>query len=290
MEYTIENAFLKVKTASLGAEVTSVIYKPDGVEHIWQADPRVWKYHSPILFPWCGSLKDDTFIAKGKRYSGAPHGFARELEHALVSKRGEHIIFELSSNEETLERWPYHFRLLSDISLHGDTLRHSLSVQNLDQETIRFGIGYHPGFALPFDSKHTYRDYELRFDQPERPQYPMQPNELADNAVFKSEIQSIPIEKGLFDHDTICMTGLKSKTLGLYEKDTGRGVVCKIQGFPYCLLWNAGLEPRFICIEPWHSLPPSKNGSVDWNTQPAAVVLNPGESWLTNLVTRIVRK
>ena len=45
----------------------------------------------------------------------------------------------------------------------------TLAVKNTGEKELRFGIGYHPGFALPFDGAHTTRDYELRFDTPQTP-------------------------------------------------------------------------------------------------------------------------
>ena len=37
------------------------------------------------------------------------------------------------------------------------------------REELRFGIGYHPAFNIPFDDQHTTTDYEFRFDRPESP-------------------------------------------------------------------------------------------------------------------------
>ena len=54
MEYAIENEYLIVTVTTWGAQVKSVIRKYDDVEHMWQADERVWGYHSPILFPHTG--------------------------------------------------------------------------------------------------------------------------------------------------------------------------------------------------------------------------------------------
>ena len=54
MRYTIENEYLRLTVDTFGAQIVSVIRKCDGVEHMWQADPAVWGYHSPILFPHAG--------------------------------------------------------------------------------------------------------------------------------------------------------------------------------------------------------------------------------------------
>ena len=97
------------------------------------------------------------------------------------------------------------------------------------------------------------------------------------------------MDEKLFANDSHCMVNLKSATLGLYEKGTGRGVVCNIAEFPYTLLWSKPGMPKFICIEPWHSLPSPENGSIKWEEKPAAAILNPGEAWSCTLSTSFVR-
>ena len=84
MEYTLENEYLKLTVSSKGAEVVSLVRKCDGVEHMWQADPEVWGFHAPVLFPYCGKVVGDTIHAKGADYPARQHGFARNLEHTLV--------------------------------------------------------------------------------------------------------------------------------------------------------------------------------------------------------------
>ena len=169
MEYTLENEYLKLTVASLGAEVVSLVRKSDGVEHIWQADPAVWRCHAPVLFPYCGKVVDGTIPAKGRDFPAKQHGFAREMETVLVSQTPEKLVLALESNPETQERFPYAFRLVSTFTLEGDTLCHTLTVENNDLEEMPFGIGFHPGFTVPFDDKHTLDDYELRFEKMESP-------------------------------------------------------------------------------------------------------------------------
>lgn len=286
MEYTVENAVLKVTVTTDGAQLKSVIRKRDGTEHIWQADPAVWGYHAPILFPYAGRLKDKILHAKGKDYDGSrQHGFARNMEHTLVHCGENTIVMELTDSPETLALWPYRFRLVSTFTLDGDTVHHTLAVENRDEADMPFGIGYHPGFAIPFDDKHTFRDYELRFDNVESPICLATDGGLisANHYYLGKNLNCIEVDEHLFDNDSHCMTGLSSKTLGLYEKDTGRGVVCSIGSFPYVLIWSKPGEPQFICIEPWNSLPSPVDGGTDWEEKPAAAILSPGESWNTTL-------
>ena len=291
-EFTIENEYLKVTVTTWGAQIKSVVRKLDGVEHIWQADKAVWGYHAPILFPHAGKVVDGKIEARGGVYESGQHGFARLMEHDFVEQTADTIVLELCANEETLAKFPYDFRLVSTFSLEGDTLHHSLTVENLDEVQMPFGIGYHPAFAVPFDDQHVATDYELRFDELESPIcLNCLPTGLVqkDHYYLGNNITAIPLDEQLFANDSHCMVNLKSRTLGLYEKGTGRGVVCDIAEFPYTLLWSKPGMPKFVCIEPWHSLPSYEGSSPKWEEKPAAAVLNPGEGWSTTLSMRFVR-
>ena len=291
-EFTIENEYLKLTVTTWGAQVKSVVRKCDGVEHIWQADKAVWGYHAPILFPHAGKVVDGKIEAKGKVYESSQHGFARLKEHDFVEQSADTIVLELCANEETLTKFPYEFRLISTFTLEGDTVHHTLTVENLDSDVLPFGIGYHPAFTVPFDDKHVATDYELRFSETESPICINNlPTGLMHGDLYHlpTNIQSLSVDENLFANDSHCMVNLKSATLGLYEKGTGRGVVCNIQEFPYTLIWSKPGMPKFVCIEPWHSLPSPENGSIKWEEKAAAAVLQPGEAWSCTLSTSFVR-
>lgn len=293
MEYVIENEILKVTVTTWGAQVKSVVRKSDGVEHIWNADKEVWGYHAPILFPHTGRVVDNIIEVDGKEYPSGQHGFARLMEHTLVEHSADRVILELTDSPETMEKFPFSFRLVSTISIEGDTLSHTLRVVNTGKEKdLAFGIGYHPAFTIPFDDKHTAEDYELRFSEMESPLcVSCQPNGLVRGKCYYlgSNIDAIPIDNRLFANDSHCMVNLKSKTLGLYERDTGRAVICDIEEFPYTLIWSKPGTPKFVCIEPWHSLPSAEKTGTDWTQKPAAAILAPGEAWETTLSTRFAR-
>ena len=171
MQATIHNEFLTLTVDTHGAEAVS-LKNAAGEELLWQADPAVWKRHAPILFPWTGKLPGGTFTHGGKTYQGGQHGFARDVEHTLLRAEGDTIELELRSDAATkAQRFPFDFVLTSTFRLEGRTVHHTLTVENPADaaEELRFGIGYHPAFNIPFDSAHTTTDYEFRFDGPESP-------------------------------------------------------------------------------------------------------------------------
>ena len=293
MQAVLRNEFFTLTVDTLGAEAVS-LKNAAGEELLWQADPAVWKRHAPILFPWTGKLPGGTFEAKGKTYKGGQHGFARDVEHTLLKAEGDTIQLELRADEAIkAERFPFDFVLTSTFRLDGKTVHHTLSVRNPGTEELRFGIGYHPAFNIPFDAAHTTTDYEFRFDQPESPVIlDAYPNGLltGKNHYQWKNRQAIPLTDDLFANDSFCMAGLRTKTVGIYEKDTGRHIVCNVEGYPYSLIWSAPAKPvRFVCIEPWQSLPGAEDDPQDWNQRAAAACLAPGEEWATTLSTTFER-
>lgn len=294
MEIILENDILKVTITTRGAQAKSVVRKEDGVEHIWCGDPQIWEFHTPILFPYCSQLKDKKLEARGQVAENCPgHGFYRNTEHTLVKSDETSVVLALTDNEETRALWPYSFRLVTTFTLEGDTLHHTLTVENTDTEDISFGIGYHPAFALPFDQEHTAEDYEIRFDSLETPLCRIFNEEglVTDKSFYMgTNIRSKAIDKKTFSIGSYVMTGLQSRTVGLFEKDTNRGVVCGVRGFPYVVLWaKPDMLPPFVCIEPWHSLSTPADGSSKWEEKPHAATIAPGQDWSTTLSMSFVR-
>ena len=292
MQATIRNEFLTLTVDTHGAEPASV-KNAAGQEMLWQADPAVWPRRAPVLFPWTGKLVGGAFTHNGKTYPGGQHGFARDLEHTLLKAEGDTLVMELRAGEQTAQRFPFDFTFTSTFTLEGKTVRHTLTVRNNGAEPMPFGIGYHPGFVVPFDDAHTTEDYEFRFDTTESPVIlDTHPGGLLNGKcgyVWKNT-SVIPLTDELFANDSFCMAGLRSATLGIYEKDTGKNVTCKIAGYPYTLIWSAPAKPvRFVCIEPWRSLPGAETDSQEWADRAAAAVLAPGESYSTTLSTTFDR-
>ena len=293
MRYTIENESIRLTVDSHGAEAVSVINVHNGAEMLWRGDAAVWGRHAPILFPYCGKLTEGKMIAKGVEYAGGQHGFARDVEHTMVRQTADSLVFELHANAETLQKWPYAFVLRSTFTIEGPTVHHTLTVENPCEEQLRFGIGYHPAFAIPFDYKHDTEDYEFRFEELESPLcVSALPHGLLSGQSYylARNTRRIPLTDDLFQNDSFCMVNLKSQSLAIVEKDTGRRISCDIQGFPYTLIWSAKAKPvQFVCIEPWHSLPSEENGPLEWDQHPCAASLRAGESFSTTLSTTFDR-
>ena len=272
MRYHLERDGMSLEVSSLGAEVQSL--RTGGTEWMWSGDPALWGKHAPLCFPWCGRIKDGYFMANGVRYEGGNHGFAWNTEHALAAQSAGSITFRLESSPETLARYPWPFRLETTHALAGRTLTTTCVTTNTGDSPMPFQIGFHFAFAVPEDG-----DSVIKFQCAEEPVEIVAETGFVEGTRprFTGRTQ-VTADAHLFDRDSICMSGLRSKALRL-ECPDGRALEVGTENFPYVLIWSKPGQPRFICIEPWHGLPDAVDTDHDLFRRPSVRVLEPGESF-----------
>ena len=71
----LKNAYISAEISLLGAELRS-LKSADGVEYLWQGDPKYWSGSAPVMFPWVGRLMDGRYRYRGETYEMGLHGFA----------------------------------------------------------------------------------------------------------------------------------------------------------------------------------------------------------------------
>lgn len=287
MDFIMENEYLKVTVTTVGAQVKSVIRKCDGVEHIWRADPQIWGYHGPTMFPYCDSIKGGKMTVDGREYPAPVHGFAQPMDRKLVARGENFVEMELVDSPETLEMWPFQFRLVSRFELVDDTVNHILRVENPGDVDMPVSLGYHPGFAVPFDDKHTAADYEIQFEKLESPLCAKCEGNLPEITLYPlggRNIRSIPISREYFRGPSHTIMNLASGYVCIGEKDSGRRVKVHVKGFPYTLFWTmGGGEIQFMCVEAWTAFPERNSVDPDYRKRAHGQILAPGNSWSTEL-------
>ena len=250
---TLENEYLKVSINADGAQLSSIIDKKDGIEHIWQADPNVWAYHSPNLFPVVGGCLNDSILIDGKTYPLKRHGFARNSNFKRIESSPNHAQFALRYNEETLNSFPYKFEFQVVYHLDKKQLRLIYKVINLDDKTVYFSLGAHPAFNVPFGDDEQYTDYLVEFEKSE----PLISHQLNDKGFFNGETQTIPsnenklnLKNELFIKDALVFKSLASRKVKIKSTKHNKYIAIEYPHFNYLGLWAKPGAP-FLCIEPW---------------------------------------
>ena len=255
MRYVLENDKLRVEIDSFGAELKSVKNKVSNQEYMWQADPAYWGRTSPVLFPFVGSLKDATYRHEGISYKMGQHGFARDMEHELVSQTDSAIYFKLNSNEETLKKYPFSFVLKIGYELEDNAVKVLWEVENDSADSqLHFSIGAHPAFNCPIygeENKAGYKFYFANVDEIHHHGHTDTGLSVEEDILLPLEDHRVIITPEFFDGSTYIIEGRQTNEVALEDPNGNRMVTVSFD-MPLFALWSPpGKNAPFVCIEPW---------------------------------------
>lgn len=258
----IENDFLSIEIALMGAELKTIFHKKKKKEYLWQGSSEWWPRRAPVLFPVIGKLNDNSYTTNGKAFSLSQHGFARDKEFSVYEKSENRIVFFLRSDDALLKIYPYSFTLKIIYTLEGSTLHVGYEVKNDSAQLMYFSIGAHPGFRCPLNEGETFSDYYLEFEKAETLD-----RHLLDEGVFNGKTERILTDQQilnlnyeLFIKDAIVFKNIQSSFLVLKSKSSDYFLKFEFPGFPYLGIWTKPNAP-FLCIEPWCGLADNKGFS-----------------------------
>jgi len=275
---TLQNAFLKVEISPMGAQLTSVFNKLDKVEHLWQAEPSVWNFHAPNLFPVVGGCYNDEINVDGQAYPMERHGFARTSDFTIQDCTDTHAKFSLGHSTATREVYPFKFTFQVLYDLFDSELRVSYKVINQDENPICFSVGAHPAFNIPFFKGQKYEDYYIEFEQEEV----LVKHLLTEKGYFNGQTdaviqngRNIDLTKDLFTGGALVFKELKSRVVLIKNHKTPNFISVSFPHFDSLGIWAApGAD--FVCIEPWLGYADNEGGSGDFRNKEGIRTLEQG--------------
>ncbi len=276
----LQNNFLIVKIKKKGAEIISVFNKKKSFEHIWQADKNSWNQSAPILFPIVGKLKNGKYILDNKEYKMKNHGFASFSDFQVVSKCNKKAVFKLTSNSNTLKKYPFKFKLLVKYTLKGGKILIENTVENTDNKKMYFSIGAHPGFNIPFNKGEKYTDYYLEFNKTETiDRLPLTKKKgLLSTKVVKNYLANtnkLHLNHQMFKDRAVILKELKSSIVKIKSKNSNMSVRIQIKNFPYLGIWTTSKSNMpFICIEPWYGISDAINTNGNFKNKKGIQMLD----------------
>lgn len=280
--HSLSNKTFEIKVKDQGAELCSFFNKEENLEYIWQADPKFWKRHAPVLFPIVGSLKNGTYKFEGKEYQLPQHGFARDENFKLKNKTENSLTFLLQSSESTIKLFPYSFELQITYELHYNSLVVMYAVKNTDNKDMYFSIGAHPAFNCPLYDNETYQHYYLDFETEENVNRWFLEDGLlsARQTTILEHEKRIPLNRRKFDEGALIFKKLRSNEISLISSKSKRGIKIRFEGFPYLGIW-AKPGADFICIEPWFGITDNYDTDQNLETKEGIQKLSPNEEFET---------
>ena len=275
----LENEYLRIEIAAMGAELTRIFDRRRSVELLFDGDPAYWKRRSPILFPNVGKTFGNVVRIGGKIYPTSQHGFARDMEFALEEADTAHCVYLLKSSEATLRRYPFPFELRISYALAGAALQVRWSVTNPGAEDMYFTIGGHPAFC--FSAGETKADYMLHFPGRDSLRYVLLDAQsgtaLPENArTLCLEQGCLPLSDELFAHDALILDDSQVEEVWLCRRDGSSRLGMRCAGFPNFGIWSVKGAP-FVCLEPWQGRCDNQGFAGELREKPGVTCLKPGQ-------------
>lgn len=272
MIYFLENDNLKIAVNTDGAELSSIFNKKTQKEMLWQGDSSFWGRRSPILFPVVGKYKNCQTSYKGKTYTLGQHGFARDSRFELVSQTSDALSFELLYNAETLEKYPFKFKLICSFELKEKKIIVGWTVENLDSEKMTFSIGAHPAFYC--EKGKTV----LTMKNGDKIEYSLLNGDGLYTAPKHKINSSFILHDCIFDNDALIIENSGVNEISLSNNgDEYLSVSFDAHLFG---IWSpAKKNAPFVCIEPWYGRCDAEDFSGDITEREWSNSLEVGEKW-----------
>lgn len=266
----LKNEFLQVAIDPMGAELKSVCFH--GEEYIWQRDPTVWPDSAPLLFPVVGRQLEFRYFYKGKEYHMPMHGFARDRAFTVAEQKSDSVKMIQTEDSQTLQWYPFPYRLESCFTVEGDTLIIRRVVTNTGEEDMLYSLGEHPGYCIPSAGSGCY----LRFSEKEKADRWVLDDEIIDHSEPFLDGDTIPVTPELFERGALIFKQLRSDEITLFREE-GRSVTVSLAGWDHLGIWAMPNAP-YVCIEPWCGLASSKWSSYELTEKESIHCLKAGAS------------
>ena len=271
MLFHLENDSLAISVNTHGAELSSIINKKENKEMLWQGDPAFWGRKSPVLFPVVGKYKNGKTTYEGKEYSLGQHGFARDSEFTLIEKTDNKLAFEFTSNEDTLSKYPFEFRLICSFELKNNKIVVGWQVKNIDNKKIYFSIGAHPAFYCEKGKTVLSMNGEsLKY------------NLINSDGLYTPKTYDVENEfvlnDNIFDNDALIIENSNVTEVSLL--DNGKNYLTMKFEAPLFGIWSPTKKNApFVCIEPWYGRCDAEDFNGDITEREWSNSLDIGEKW-----------
>ena len=281
---------LKVKIDEVGSSLLSM-QDEEGLECIWQGDEKSWKGHDVTIFPFVARLKDGYYTVDGEEYYIPSHGICRRHDFEIASKSADSVTHIYKWDEDTIEVYPYKFELTIEHKVEDAKYIKTMTVKNLDDKEIYYGIGGHPAMNV-IERKGDTANNVIVFKKP-----------ICPNNYYLDEVGHFIEKKEAYEmlKEFSCSkkTMQKLKTLiftdenfdGL-ELQRADGVTFKFEfSNPSALaFWSHPTSGAYYCVEPWWGVPDFANPNRELKDKELIEKLAVGESRQYTFSIEVVRK
>ncbi|MBB4040736.1 galactose mutarotase-like enzyme [Microvirga flocculans] len=275
MTIAIAGPRLQAEISENGAELVR-LRDAQGRDLLWDGDPAFWTGRSPLLFPIVGQVRNNRIRVGGSEYELFRHGFARTSRFEAVEAGPSQCRLRLISDEATLRRYPFPFRLDVAYRIAEETLTMTASVTNTGNTDMPVSFGFHPAFRWPLPYGAAREAHEIRFEREEGAPIRRPLEGLIGRQPLPSPVQgrALRLNDSLFAADALVFDRLESRSVTYGAPGSGSIRV----DFPCMTHLGIWTKPGagFICIEPWQGYADPEDFDGEFSEKPGLVLIQPG--------------
>lgn len=229
-----------------GAMVSGILFK--GREILHMEESYLGRKNAraggiPILFPFAGKTKDDSYSVAGRKYSMPLHGFLKDQNFEVCSLQKESCVLTVCGDEEIYNTYfPFPYQVTINYLISENVFFTELTVLNLTDQDLVCSMGFHPYFATS-DKNRLDFDFGMReyWDYTRNGMYDIMPGvpDLAQEMDY--------VFRGTPAQEIVLKNPVEGYSVHLLA-DESFGVATINTCFP-----------GVCCIEPWQGLPNAAN-------------------------------
>lgn len=246
-----------------GKGATVVSLQKDGREFLycdWEnlESPERPRCGIPFLFPIFGRLKDGKYTWDEKEFSMEIHGFGHTSSWQVVEHTGVTLRLMLEADDQTLEQYPFRFRVTLAFTVGEDGLMICQTYENRDEKPMPYNYGFHPYFLTEkLENIRVETTADTFFDF------------AVGGKAFGHGSVSLTMPEGAPETGAAFM-GVHGPTV-LHNDTEGKRLTMEFdESFHTHVLWTQAGK-KFLCVEP-------VNGTANGFNTGVYLTLQPGES------------
>ncbi|MDR5816476.1 MULTISPECIES: aldose 1-epimerase [unclassified Caballeronia] len=244
------------------------------------------------LLPYCNRIRDARFVFQGavvdlsgdgNAFPHALHGNAWRLPWRVddFSDRRARLALRHEPSPEAAHHWPFAYEAAQDFTLDADSLSVTLSMRNLADRPMPFGMGHHPYYP---------RSVNTRIHARVRAMWHSTSDLLPTHAGAHPSVDAMASQEGMsadafdLDNNYACW----SRTAIVEWPDERRSVTLSADPrFAHMVVYAPAAYPDLLCVEPVSNVADWVNLFSVEHALKGGAVLMPGESacasfrWMT---------
>ena len=279
----LENAYLRIKINSRGANFTSIYDKKRNEELLYQPLSNSWSGQDVFIFPFVARLKDGHYFINNQEYKMKNHGLIRYMDGQEEIKDNV-LSVKFTYSDQTLRQYPYKFNAEATYKLEDSKIIITYKINNIDDKDMPFMVGGHPGFKLPgqlkeeefdisgnklvFDKTHNFQRMDFDIDY-----------HFCNKLVPYINSDTIELNKQLFKKmPTIVLKNDDINYVNLVKTDGSTlRVYCKEA--KYLAIWSDDKFGNYVAIEPWNGLPDYIDNPLEFTKKKDMMFLKPNKEY-----------